>query len=50
MINPSDRPTLPADGYALLVCGTTNAINETLYDKLNFETRLSKCLLPNSAS
>ena len=26
----------PADGYTLLLCGTFNAINETLYDKLNF--------------
>jgi tripartite-type tricarboxylate transporter receptor subunit TctC len=28
----------PADGYTLLVCSTTNAINETLYhDKLHFD-------------
>jgi tripartite-type tricarboxylate transporter receptor subunit TctC len=27
----------PADGYTLLEFGTTNAINETLYDKLNFD-------------
>jgi len=26
----------PADGYTLFVCGTTNAINETFYDKLPF--------------
>src|SRR5580692_10042519 len=26
----------PADGYTLLLVGTTNAINATLYDKLNF--------------
>jgi len=26
----------PADGYTLLLCGTPNAINATLYDKLNF--------------
>jgi tripartite-type tricarboxylate transporter receptor subunit TctC len=26
----------PADGYTLLMCGTWNAINATLYDKLNF--------------
>src|SRR5262245_35339972 len=26
----------PADGYTLLLCGTFNAINATLYDKLNF--------------
>src|SRR5215475_6075736 len=26
----------PADGYTLLSCGTFNAINATLYDKLNF--------------
>src|SRR6516225_2944976 len=27
----------PADGYTLLLCGTFNAINATLYDKLNFD-------------
>jgi tripartite-type tricarboxylate transporter receptor subunit TctC len=27
----------PADGYTLLQIGTTNAINETLYDKLRFD-------------
>jgi tripartite-type tricarboxylate transporter receptor subunit TctC len=27
----------PADGYTLLEFSTTNAINETLYDKLNFD-------------
>jgi tripartite-type tricarboxylate transporter receptor subunit TctC len=26
----------PADGYALLVCSGTNAINDTLYERLNF--------------
>jgi len=26
----------PADGYTLLVCGTSNATNATIYDKLNF--------------
>src|ERR1700733_6969702 len=26
----------PADGYTLLMAGATNAINATLYDKLNF--------------
>jgi tripartite-type tricarboxylate transporter receptor subunit TctC len=26
-----------ADGYTLLMVGTTNAINATLYDKLNFD-------------
>jgi tripartite-type tricarboxylate transporter receptor subunit TctC len=26
----------PADGYTLLLCDTTNAINSALYDKLNF--------------
>jgi tripartite-type tricarboxylate transporter receptor subunit TctC len=26
----------PADGYTLLLCGTFNAINATLYDKLSF--------------
>jgi tripartite-type tricarboxylate transporter receptor subunit TctC len=26
----------PADGYTLLLCGTANAINAALYDKLNF--------------
>jgi len=26
----------PADGYTLLLCGTPNAINATLYDRLNF--------------
>ena len=25
-----------ADGYTILMCGMTNAINDTLYDKLNF--------------
>src|SRR5215813_10185342 len=27
----------PADGYTLLLCGTINATNATLYDKLNFD-------------
>src|SRR5215208_8413053 len=27
---------LPADGYTLLICGSPNAINTTLYDKLSF--------------
>jgi tripartite-type tricarboxylate transporter receptor subunit TctC len=27
----------PADGYLLLLIGTTNAINATLYEKLNFD-------------
>jgi tripartite-type tricarboxylate transporter receptor subunit TctC len=27
----------PADGYTLLLVGTTNAINAKLYDKLNFD-------------
>jgi tripartite-type tricarboxylate transporter receptor subunit TctC len=26
----------PADGYTLLVCGVNNAVNATLYEKLNF--------------
>src|SRR6266545_894563 len=26
----------PADGYTLLLCGTPNAINATLYEKLGF--------------
>jgi tripartite-type tricarboxylate transporter receptor subunit TctC len=26
----------PADGYTLLLCGTVNAVNATLYEKLNF--------------
>ena len=26
----------PADGYTLLFCGTTSAVNATLYEKLNF--------------
>jgi len=26
----------PADGYTLLLCGTSNATNATIYDKLNF--------------
>jgi tripartite-type tricarboxylate transporter receptor subunit TctC len=26
----------PADGYTLLLCGTPNATNAALYDKLNF--------------
>jgi tripartite-type tricarboxylate transporter receptor subunit TctC len=25
----------PADGYTLLLCGVFNAINATIYDKLN---------------
>ena len=27
----------PADGYTLLLCSVVNAINATLYDKLNFD-------------
>src|SRR5262249_11259999 len=27
----------PADGYTLLLCGTINATNAALYDKLNFD-------------
>ena len=27
----------PADGYTLLLCGTPNATNAALYDKLNFD-------------
>jgi tripartite-type tricarboxylate transporter receptor subunit TctC len=26
----------PPDGYTLLIVGATNAVNATLYDKLNF--------------
>jgi tripartite-type tricarboxylate transporter receptor subunit TctC len=26
----------PADGYTVLLCGTPNAINATLYDRVNF--------------
>jgi tripartite-type tricarboxylate transporter receptor subunit TctC len=26
----------PADGYTLLLCGATNAVNATLYERLNF--------------
>src|SRR5438477_6978948 len=26
----------PPDGYTILLCGSTNAINAVLYDKLNF--------------
>src|SRR5262245_26031013 len=26
----------PADGYSLLLCGTFNAVNATIYDKLNY--------------
>jgi hypothetical protein len=28
----------PADGYTLLLCGISNAINATLYEKLNFNS------------
>src|SRR5829696_855039 len=27
----------PADGYTLLLCSVTNAINASIYDKLNFD-------------
>ena len=32
----------PPDGYTLLIVGATNAVNATLYDKLNFNYRRSQ--------
>src|SRR5262245_51804587 len=33
----------PADGYTILLAGTTSAINATLYDKLNFNFVQVRC-------
>ena len=32
-----------ADGYTILMCTTTNAVNETLYDKLDFTFHRDRC-------
>ncbi len=39
----------PPDGYTLLHVSTTNAINATLYDKLNFRRETSRRSLASSA-
>jgi tripartite-type tricarboxylate transporter receptor subunit TctC len=43
----------PADGYTILLAGTTSAINATLYDKLNFNfmrdiAPVASCACPTS--